>query len=172
MSAEELTVDEASFDAVLCALGLMYVPDPRRALKSMGRAARQGGRVAATVWGERRNCGWAEIFPIVDARVASEVCPMFFAPGAPGGLRGDFEAAGLVELREQRQSEALEFPDERTLLTAMLLGGPVALAAKRFTPTVMAEVEAEFLDSVRQHRRADGSYRIPGEFVTVSGVRP
>jgi hypothetical protein len=100
------------------------------------------------------------------------VCPMFFAPGAPGGLRGDFEAAGLVELREQRQSEALEFPDERTLLTAMLLGGPVALAAKRFTPTVMAEVEAEFLDSVRQHRRADGSYRIPGEFVTVSGVRP
>jgi hypothetical protein len=149
----------------------MYVPDPGKAAASMARATRAGGRVVATVWGARRNCGWAEIFPIVDARVVSEVCPLFFASGTPGALRRDFEQAGLRDIGEHRQSEVLEFFDERSLLTAMLQGGPVALAVKRFTPETMAEVEAEFLASVKNHRQPDGSYRIPGEFVTVVGYR-
>lgn len=171
MSADDLTVPAAHFDAVLCALGLMYVPDPSQAVRSMARAVRPGGRVVATVWGERRHCGWAEIFPIVDARVASEVCPMFFAPGTQGNLARDFEAAGLSSIREHQQREQLEFRDEDALLTAMLRGGPVALAVKRFTPSVMAEVEKEFLASVSDHRANDGRYLIPGEFVTVSGTR-
>jgi SAM-dependent methyltransferase len=171
MGADDLAVEEGRFDAALCALGLMYVPDPRRAVLSMRRAVRPGGRVAATVWGERRNCGWAEIFPIVDARVASEVCPLFFASGAPDALRSDFEAADLGDIQERRQQEVLAFRDERALLTAMLRGGPVALAVKRFTAAVMAEVEGEFLASVREYRASDGRYRIPGEFVTVAGRR-
>lgn len=170
MSADDLG-EEGGFDAAVCALGLMYVPDPGRAAASMARAVRPGGRVVATVWGERKNCGWAEIFPIVDARVVSEVCPLFFASGAPGSLKRDFEQAGLDRIEEHRQREVLEFADERALLSAMLLGGPVALAVKRFTPEVMQEVEAEFLASVQDCRAADGSYRIPGEFVTVVGYR-
>lgn len=172
MNAEALDVEEGSFDAALCALGLMYVPQPRLAVRSMARAVRPGGRVAATVWGQRRNCGWAEIFPIVDARVVSEVCPLFFATGAPGALIADFAAAGLEDIREQRQSEVLAFDDEAALLEAMLLGGPVALAVKRFTPEVMAEVEQEFLASVAEHRKAGERYEIPGEFLTVSGRVP
>jgi SAM-dependent methyltransferase len=169
-SADDLG-EEGSFDAAVCALGLMYVPDPGKAAASMMRAVRPRGRVVATVWGERRNCGWAEIFPIVDARVVSEVCPLFFASGAPGSLRRDFEQAGLRSVEEHRQREVLAFPDERSLLSAMLLGGPVALAVKRFTPETMKEVEDEFLESVKGHRSADGSYGIPGEFVTVVGYR-
>jgi ubiquinone/menaquinone biosynthesis C-methylase UbiE len=171
MSADDLAVEAERFDAALCALGLMYVPDPRLAVQSMRRAVRPGGRIVATVWGQRKNCGWAEIFPIVDARVASEVCPMFFAAGTAGALARDFETAGLGNVREHRQQESLQFKDEKALLTAMLRGGPVALAVKRFTPAVMTEVENEFLASVRDYRAADGRYLIPGEFVTVSGSR-
>jgi hypothetical protein len=47
----------------------------------------------------------------------------------------------------------------------------VALAVKRFTPEVLAEAQSEFLASVQQYRGGDGRYLIPGEFVTVSGVR-
>lgn len=169
-SADDLGED-GGFDAAVCALGLMYVPDPGKAAVSMMQAVKPGGRVVATVWGERRNCGWAEIFPIVDSRVASEVCPLFFASGAPGSLKMDFERAGLKNIGEHRQREVLEFTDERALLTAMFQGGPVALAVKRFTPEVLAEAETEFLASVKDHRAADGSYKIPGEFVTVVGYR-
>lgn len=172
MPADKLDVPDQTFDAAICALGLMYMPDPAAALSEMARTVISRGRVAASVWGERRNCGWAEIFPIVDARVASEVCPMFFGTGAPNALKQIFEDAGLVELQEHRQSETLEFGSEQDLVDAVILGGPVALAVKRFDDTVWDEVCQEFLISVSDHKRPDGSYGIPGEFVTVSGVRP
>ncbi len=170
MGAEVLDVGDAEFDRAVCALGLMYSPDPSAAVAEMHRVLRPGGKAVATVWGERRNCGWADVFPIVDRRVQSEVCPMFFATGAPGGLKRDFEQAGFGEVEERRQSEVLEYASARALLDAVLLGGPVALAIKRFDEATMQEVDSEFLESVSAFE-VDGGYRIPGEFVTVSGVR-
>lgn len=167
MDAAALNVQDDSCDVALCALGLMYVPDPRKALAEMARAVRPGGRVVATIWGERRNCGWADIFPIVDARVASEVCPMFFISGAPGVLNSDFEAANLTVVREIRQSERLKFENADELCRAILLGGPVAMAVKRFDAKAMTQVRAEFLASVAEYRSDDGGYSIPGEFVTI-----
>lgn len=171
MGAEALDIEEASFDRAVCALGLMYSPDPRRAVAELYRALRPGGKATVTIWGERRNCGWAEVFPIVDRQVKSEVCPLFFASGAPGALRRDFGQAGFVEIDEHRQSKMLEFDSARALLDAVLLGGPVALAVKRFDEATRKQVESEFLESVAEYvdQRA---YRIPGEFVTVSGLRP
>jgi ubiquinone/menaquinone biosynthesis C-methylase UbiE len=45
MEAENLVLFDGTFDVVLCALGLMYVPDQLRALKEMRRVVRLGGRV-------------------------------------------------------------------------------------------------------------------------------
>ena len=57
------------FDVALCSLGLMYVPSPPAAMSEMRRVLRPGGTAVVSAWGERRRCGWAELFPIVDARV-------------------------------------------------------------------------------------------------------
>lgn len=170
MGAEALDIEEASFDRAVCALGLMYSPDPALAIAEMYRALRPDGRATATVWGERRNCGWAEVFPIVDRQVKSEVCPMFFASGAPKALVRDFEQAGFADIKEHRQSNVLQFDTAQALLDAVLLGGPVALAVKRFDDATLQQVSGEFLDSVADYLDR-GVYRIPGEFVTVSGRR-
>lgn len=170
MPAEKLDQPDNAFEAAICALGLMYTPDPARAVAEMARVVAPGCTVAALVWGERRNCGWAEVFPIVDARVASEVCPMFFGTGAPNALVRIFEQAGFLEITEHRQSEFLRFEDEAAVLDAILLGGPVALAVKRFDNATWEEVCEEFLASVSPYQLPDGSYSIPGEFVTVLGT--
>ncbi len=172
MSAEKLDVPDGAFDAAICALGLMYTTDPAAAVVEMARAVAPGGMIAATVWGERRNCGWAEVFPIVDARVASEVCPMFFGTGAPGALLQLFERAGLEQVEEHRQFETLNYRFEADVVDAVLLGGPVALAVKRFDNDIWEEVRQEFLSSIAEYKRSDGSYGIAGEFVTVRGVCP
>jgi len=171
MAADRLDVPDSAFDVGICALGLMYVPDPRTAVAELARVVRPGGVVAATVWGERRNCGWAEVFPIVDARVASEVCPMFFATGAKRALVTNFENAELQEVQERRQFETLSFRTAEDVVNSVLLGGPVALAVKRFSDEVWDEVKKEFLASVSDYRNSDGSYHIPGEFLTVRGIR-
>ena len=172
MDAESLDLEDSHFDAALCGLGLMYVPEPLNALREMYRTLKPGGRAVAAVWGERQNCGWAEIFPIVDSVVQSEVCPLFFRLGTANILAQEFKVAGFTVVEERRITAPSSFTSADQFLTALLDGGPVALAAKRFTPTVRSEVERLLLDSVLSHRRADGSYKVPGEFVIVNGVKP
>lgn len=172
MPAEKLDHPDDTFDAAICALGLMYMPDPEKAVEEMTRLVAPGGTVSATVWGERRNCGWADVFPIVDARVASEVCPMFFGTGAPNALVTLLEKAGLTDVTEHRQSDLLSFRDEKAMLDAVLMGGPVALAVKRFDDATLSEVCHDFLNSVAAFRAPDGRYHIPGEFVSVSARVP
>ena len=57
MDAETLDLPDATFDIVLCSLGLMYLPDPQRAVSEWLRVLKPGGRVAIAIWGKRANCG-------------------------------------------------------------------------------------------------------------------
>jgi SAM-dependent methyltransferase len=145
MDAEALEHPDAGFDAVLCALGLMYVAEPLNALREMRRVLRPGGRAAATVWGARRNCGWAEIFPIVESRTASDVCPMFFALGTGSAMADAFRAAGFAEVREERISVPIVFPNTDAAIGAAFIGGPVALAHSRFDDATRDSAYAEYL---------------------------
>ena len=49
-SVEELPFTDSSFDAVMSAFMLMFVPDPKLAIAEMRRVLRPGGRVVASIW--------------------------------------------------------------------------------------------------------------------------
>lgn len=168
VDAEELAYPDDSFDAALCVLGLMYPAEPQRAIEQMHRVLRPGGRAAVAVWGRRDRCGWAEIFPITDARVESDVCPLFFQLGAEGALRRAFERAGFTDVHDDRVDRPLGFENAHDVLAAVFAGGPVALAYSKFSPEVREEVHAEYLTSIRDYRQGEG-YNVPGEFVFVLG---
>jgi ubiquinone/menaquinone biosynthesis C-methylase UbiE len=170
MDAESLKVPDESFDVALCALGLMYVPDPDRAFAEMRRVVRPDGRIVAAVWGARAKCGWAEIFPIVDSRVESDVCPLFFQLGTGDALRLGMERAGLEELDVRRIETTLEYDSEDDALGAAFAGGPVALAYARFDDRTKDEAHGEYLESIEPFR-SGGGFRIPGEFVVARGRR-
>ena len=171
MDAETLALPDASFDIALCALGLMYMPDPERALREMRRVLRPGGRVSLAVWGERAKCGWSAIFPIVDDEVASEVCPLFFRLGEQGALAGLCADAKFEEIRHRRIATTLTFADANEACDAAFIAGPVALAWSRFDGEVRARVRARYLDAIESWRHGLG-YRIPGEFVIAAAVAP
>lgn len=168
MDAEALDHPDDQFDAVVCGLGLMYVADPPAALREMRRVLKPGGRAAAVVWGARKNCGWAEIFPIVERRTSSDVCPMFFALGTGGTMAQEFQSAGFSDLHEQRISVPIVFPTAEAAIGAAFIGGPVALAHSRFDDETRDSAYAEYLESIEGHRRGD-AYYVPGEFVAVVG---
>jgi len=168
--AEDLTVP-GPFDVAVCALGLMYVPDPVCALSEMCRVLRPSGRVAVAVWGERRNCGWAGLFAVVDERVSSDVCPMFFALGAPSVLASALTRAGFADVVERRIAVTLDYPGDDEALDAAFVAGPVALASGRFDAATRASAHRDYLDSIAPFRTADGGYRIPGEFVIATAIR-
>lgn len=163
-------VDRGGFDVALCSLGLMYAPDPVAGLVQMRDALRDGGRAVVSVWGKRSNCGWAEIFPIVDSRVKSEVCPMFFALGNGEALDYAFAQAGFRDISTGRINVLLEYEDDEHALGAAFVGGPVAMAYSRFDDETRAAAHAEYLDSIKAYRKG-GGYEIPGEFVVTRGVK-
>ena len=161
MDAEHIGLPDATFDAALCALGLMYVPTPMRALQEMYRVLKPGGRAVAAVWGERHRCGWAAIFPIVDARVHTDVCPLFFQLGAQDMLAQTFQAAGFTHITSARLSTTLYYDSSADACCAAFAGGPVALAYARFDAHTRQEVHVEYLAAIEPYRRGT-SYALPG----------
>ena len=170
MDCEELDLPDGSFDVALSALGLMYAPFPITAMKEKHRVLKSGGSAAAAVWGKRSNCGWAEIFPIVDKRVNTDVCPMFFQLGTGESLKMAFEEAGFRDVRSRRVSVELHYESEADAIGAAFIGGPVAMAVARFDDDTRFEAYDEYLASIAPYRDGDG-YRIPGEFVVVAGEK-
>jgi len=170
MEVEDLRFPDASFDAALCSLGLMYVPDVPCALQELYRVLKPGGRAVSGVWGARKNCGWAEIFPIVDCRVKSEVCPMFFQLGTAENQAAAFAAAGFADVQTERLQTVLRYASADEACGAAFAGGPVALAYSRFDPPTRAEAHAEYLASIAAFQKGEG-YEIPGEFVVTRGRR-
>jgi hypothetical protein len=136
----------------------------------MRRVLKTGGMATAAVWGKRSNCGWADIFPIVDSRVNSDVCPMFFQLGTGDSLRMAFEEAGFSDVKVTRISVDLHYESEADAIGAAFVGGPVAMAVARFDDDTRAEAFDEYLQSIEPYRNGS-SYAIPGEFVVAVGTK-
>lgn len=171
MDAENLDVEDSSFDLVTCALGIMYFPDPDQALKEMYRVLKPGGRAVVAIWGSRKKCGWAEIFPIVDARVSSDVCPMFFSLGEQDVIKFPFAKAGFTNINIQKIEVNLPYSSDEEACQASFMGGPVAMAYSRFDEQTKEEAQKEYIESIQPYKTATG-YDIPGEFVVAIGIKP
>ncbi len=172
MDAEDLNgLSDGSFDAALTALGLMYVPDVLRALREQHRLLKPGGRAVAAVWGQRDRCGWAEIFPIVESHIKSDVCPMFFQMGTQEVLSRTMQAAGFADVTHERLPSTLRYESDEEAIGAAFVGGPVALAYSRMDEPTRQVAHKEYLDSIAAYR--DGkAYNVPGEFVVALGWKP
>jgi SAM-dependent methyltransferase len=102
MDGEKLDLPDASFDAVLCRLGLMYMPHPVTALREWRRALRPGGRVAVVVFSTPDRNIWGDMPASIIRRRAELPHPVPgqpgpFSLGAPGVLEGVFRQAGFAD---------------------------------------------------------------------------
>lgn len=171
MDAENLDVPDDSVDVALCGLGMMYFPDPLGSLRESMRVLAPGGRAVSAVWGRRERCGWAGIFPVVDARVNTDVCPLFFDLGTGDTLERMFAAAGFESVESRRIDTTLHYEGPAEAIRAAFAGGPVAMAYSRFDETTRRDAERAYLTTIDEFRVGD-RYEIPGEFVVASGQKP
>jgi SAM-dependent methyltransferase len=104
MDGENLELPDASFDAVLCRFGLMYMPDRQRALAEWRRVLKPGGRVVVAVFSTADKNGWGEI-PLTLIRQRAQLPPPLpgqpgpFSLGAEGVLEGAFRQAGFQSIQ-------------------------------------------------------------------------
>lgn len=120
---EELDVEEASFDAVISRLGLIYFPNQQASLQAMRRALKPGGRVAAIVYSTPERNGFFSI-PVSIIRARAKLAPP--APGQPGPF--SLGAAGALE----RAFASAGFTDVTSGIVAAPLRLPSAADCVRF----------------------------------------
>jgi SAM-dependent methyltransferase len=113
MDAAELRFGERSFDAVTCACGLMFCPEPESVVREIRRVLVPRGRFAIAVWDEPpRN----PFFTTVAGAIGSVLPASPPDPNAPGpfrlGFRGELQrvlrAGGIEELTIEPLAMAFE----------------------------------------------------------------
>jgi SAM-dependent methyltransferase len=168
MDGEKLDLPDASFDAVLCRLGLMYMPHPVTALREWRRALRPGGRVAVVVFSTPDRNGWGAVPASIIRRRAQLPPPVAgqpgpFSLGAAGVLEGVFRQAGFddPEVRTVPVPHGAASAAEYVRVAREAFGGFNAMMAHLSPPereAVWSEVEADM-----RRFEAPGGFEAPGE---------
>jgi SAM-dependent methyltransferase len=176
LDGENLEIADASFDAVISRLGLMYFPDQRRGLAEMRRVLRPDGRVAVMVFSTPdRNGFFAVPISIVRRRAhlpaPAPGQPGPFSLGAPGQLERELFAAGFRDvevrsiqspLRVPSAAECLRFARESFGALHQMLAG-LSLAEHD-------EAWAEVGTALRQFE-GTGGFEGPCELLVGAGTR-
>ncbi|MGD9526321.1 class I SAM-dependent methyltransferase [Pseudonocardia sp.] len=115
VDGEALDVAPAEFDAVISRLGLIYLPDRRRALAGMYRALAPGGRIAAVVYSTaERNAFFAIPVSVIRRRAAlpppAAGQPGPFSLGGPGVLEAELRDAGFRDVGARTLDAPLRLP--------------------------------------------------------------
>jgi SAM-dependent methyltransferase len=157
LDGENLELADASFDAVISRLGLMYFPDRQRGLAEMRRVLRPGGRIAILAFSTADKNGFMAI-PIAIIRRRAQLPPAVpgqpgpFSLGAPGVLERELRTAGFRDvdikvvpapLRLGSAAECLRFERESFGALHQMLAG-LSVAEREQTWKEVGEALSEF----------------------------
>jgi SAM-dependent methyltransferase len=170
------TLPEASYDAVISRLGVIYLPDRQRALGGMRRVLREGGRAAVVVYSTaQRNEFFSVPVGIIRARAGLGAPepgqPGPFSLGGPGVLESALGDAGFRDvtvravpapLRLPSATECVRFERESFGALHQMLR-PVPAEQQ---PAVWAEIE----DALRRFE-TDRGFVGPCELLVAAGTR-
>jgi SAM-dependent methyltransferase len=171
--AQELPVEDASFDRVISTFGAMFAPDHARAAAELVRVCRPGGRIAMVTWA---NDGFAgELFKLTGA---------FLPPPPPGvqppplwGVEAHiaevFGAAGVTPSVDRNTVEFLFESVEDAVKHYADDFGPFVMARGALEPQGRwDEFVAAFADLVTRFNAADdGRATIRSDYLVITVAR-
>jgi SAM-dependent methyltransferase len=174
MDAEDLSFPAGSFDRVLCSLGLMHVPDPRRAAATMARVARPGARLTASVWG----AGDDSFLGLIAASLreaAGNRLPVDYGYatrlGPPGVLEDVLAEAGWSEIDTERPSSVTIAADGGAFWDRFAtIGGLFSTLLADLPPELVATARVDFARRAEAYRDGD-TVRLPATQILATAVR-
>jgi ubiquinone/menaquinone biosynthesis C-methylase UbiE len=172
-----IPLDDDSYDAVVCRMGLMLVADPALAVAEIRRVLRPGGRVAAAVWGDPAANPWLATVGMAammqgltaGAPPTGQAGP--FSLADPEALHALFADAGFTQIAVDVVDGARRYAstDEHVDMSSSL-----APALRAAVMTAPAEKMTAMRETVRQltsaYLRADGGLELPLRALVVSAT--
>lgn len=180
MDAEAIDLPDASVDAVICRLGLMFLPGLDRALAGVHRVLVPGGRFAAAIpWRPEDQPMSQLIGAILDALGLPPMPPP--APGRPGIFSltdasyvcAALQRAGLADIRIRPYTLAFDHRSSDEYLEFMLaLNVPLRQHLAGAPEQRLQEVRRTVAAAAQPWVREDGHVRFTGYGYYATAVRP
>ena len=174
---EDLQVEPASFDAVICRLGLMFFPNPLQGLLGMHSALRPGGRICSMVFSQPERNPCIGILMSTALRYAGLPARDPFQPGGllslgkPGLADELFRAAGFQNVATTALYAPFRLPTATHYLNFIRSSAsPIQQILGRLAPDVAAAAWAEMEDRLGVFTTADG-WVGPNELLLTAGQR-
>lgn len=167
----ELPFGDSSFDAVVSAFMLMFVPDPKQAIAQMQRVLRPGGRIVAAIWQGLDNN------PVYDALVEStrevvdnksaDSMAWPFTMGDAERLDDIFNSNGLANVSVTPHDGYAEFPSVEDLVGVEINAW---LLADSISADQIAEIVAKLRKKYPDFSNSDGPIKFPLNALIVRAV--
>ena len=156
------TLDEATFDAVISRVGLIYFLDQQGALRGLKRCLKPGGRISVVVYSTPEHNGFFSIPVGIIRRRAKLPPPLLgqpgpFSLGADGVLAATLERAGFrdVEVRNIASPVRLPTAAECVRFERESFGALHQMMAA-LSPAECDETWREIESELRRFEKADG----------------
>ena len=171
-SAEALPVGDATFDVVLCQMGLQFFPDRPGSLREMQRVLRVGGRVVLNVPGPT-----PRMFEVLEralhrhvgSQAAGFVAAVFSLHDVEE-LRGLLESAGFTDVQARSEPKTLSLPAAEEFLWQYVYSTPLAGAAAELDEGARAALQQEVVTGWESFAD-DGRLVLELDLTTATGRR-
>jgi ubiquinone/menaquinone biosynthesis C-methylase UbiE len=173
MDAERLDFPDASFDLVLCGMGLWFFPRPHVALKEFLRVLRPGGRIGLSTWA--KDCPYTDF----SARLARPYLPA----GAtvwrtaqdvtfkiPEQLYEALPQAGFENVKVQVEEQDIVYADEEEWLASLWTSG-FRHTLEQLSPPVLDQAIAHLRKEIQAIKQPDGIHLLARALITF-GAKP
>jgi SAM-dependent methyltransferase len=175
MPAETLALPDASFDVVYCQFGLMFVPEPLRALREMRRVLRPGGRIGVAVWSVPEKVGIFLIPRIVAPALpptTGEAPPSPMSMGAPGLIEEMVAEAGFRDVVRHSVTISYEVADAENEWQRWRenFSMPDGGGLERLPTHVQQQLHDDVIAAFVSFRDSD-TIRVPSEAILVTATR-
>jgi len=176
--AEQLELPEASFDAAVCRLGLMLLPDPLRALQAMHRSLKPGGGACAMVFSvpQANPCVAILMGAALEHAGLPPADPFqpgsLFSLGKPGLLDELFRAAGFRDIATTKLQAPFRLPSAQAYLDFIRTSAsPIQQILARLDPERRRAAWADMEQRLKKFETASG-WEGPNELLLTAARRP
>jgi enediyne biosynthesis protein CalE5 len=177
MDAESLPLFDNEFDAVLCRWGLMFLPDPSKALVAVRKVLRRGCRFATAVWDV------SEKVPMISLAMKVVIKelkldpppkdqPTPFSLADTGALKKRFVDACFVDVEAEPVPVITELSSAAAFVRYIKdVAQPVNAALKDQTVERQAHVWRKVLEEAGKYASNDGTIRMVNTAICVVGTK-